>query len=669
MAFPREGRARVVIEGMMPQIDGGRHPIKRVVGETVTVEADIFADGHDVVSARLCWREAGADHWTETEMEPVGNDRWRAGFRATVLGEGAYTIEAWVDGFRTWRQDTRKKLHAGQDVAVEFLAGAELLEHAADRASDPDADRLRTWARQVREAAGHPGTGGPLADLLLGDDVAAVAKRHPDRRLATRHSPELRVVVDPVLARFGAWYEMFPRSCPGRDGEHGTFADVERHLRRIADLGFDVLYLPPIHPIGRTFRKGRNNSPVCKPGDVGSPWGIGAVEGGHKAVHPLLGTLDDFSRLVARAGELGIEVALDIAFQCSPDHPYVTEHPEWFRKRPDGTIQYAENPPKKYQDIYPVHFETADYRALWEELKSVFTFWIGMGVRIFRVDNPHTKALTFWEWAIRGIKQEHPEVIFLSEAFTRPKLMYALAKLGFTQSYNYFPWRNAKHELTEYFTELTRTPVREFFRPNLWPNTPDILTQYLQYGGRPAFMIRFVLAATLGASYGIYGPPFELCVDRAREIGSEEYLESEKYEVRTWNVDSPGNLNDLIRRVNRIRRENPALQSNDGLRFHPIDNEQILAYSKQTADLTNLILVVVNLDPHHTQGGWLQLDSRVFAGVGEPGNYQVHDLLTDARFLWQGTRNFVELDPRFAPAHLFRVRQRVRTEQDFDYFL
>jgi starch synthase (maltosyl-transferring) len=653
--MPAEGRARVIIEGVTPMVDGGRYAIKRVLGEKVVVEADIFADGHDALSAVLKHRQAGETKWRESPMRPLVNDRWRGEFTVTALGEARYTIEAWVDRFQSWRHDTQKKVKAGQDVSVELLTGAQLIEESRE---------LREAARRIRDGAADP---AERANLALGERIAALMEGRPDRRRATIHDRELRVIVDPVLARFGAWYEMFPRSA-GKPGTHGTFRDVEAQLPRIAAMNFDVLYLPPIHPIGRSFRKGKNNNPTCQPGDVGSPWGIGGEEGGHKAVHPELGTLEDFERLVARARELGIEIAMDIAFQCSPDHPYVREHPEWFRKRADGTIQYAENPPKKYQDIYPIDFETEDWRALWAELKSVFDFWIERGVRVFRVDNPHTKALPFWEWAIGQIKAAHPEVVFLSEAFTRPKLMYNLAKLGFTQSYNYFPWRNTKRELTEYFQELTQTPVREYFRPNLWPNTPDILPQYLQYSGRPGFIIRLILAATLGASYGIYGPAFELCVSEPRETGSEEYLNSEKYEIRQWNLDAPENLSELIARVNRIRRENPALHSNESLRFHATDNDQLIAYSKRTEDLGNIILVVVNLDPHFTQRGWVETAPGEF-GIEDQATYQTHDLLTGARYLWSGARNFVELDPRFAPAHVFRLRRRARREHDFDYFL
>ncbi len=492
--------------------------------------------------------------------------------------------------------------------------------------------------------------------------------RYPDRRFATEMERELVLIVDPVRARFSSWYELFPRSTSPEPGKHGTLQDCTARLPYIADMGFDVVYLPPIHPIGTNFRKGRNNSVTAEPGDVGSPWAIGAPEGGHKSVHPELGTLEDFRALVSRASELGLQVALDIAFQAAPDHPYVKDHEEWFRKRPDGTIQYAENPPKKYQDIYPFDFESTKWWEMWQELKSVFTFWIGQGVRIFRVDNPHTKAFPFWEWCITEIKREWPETLFLSEAFTRPKIMYRLAKLGFSQSYTYFPWRNRKQELTEYLTELTKTPVREFFRPNQWPNTPDILTEFLQLRTRAAFMIRLMLAATLGANYGIYGPAFELLEGRPAKPGSEEYLDSEKYQIRAWELDRPDSLRELITLVNRIRHENPALQTDWLLDFHPVDNEQLICYSKRSPDGSNLILVVVNLDPHHRQSGFVDLALRDL-GIDEDRPYQANDLLTGARYMWSGPRNYVELDPNSIPAHIFRIRRRVRVESDFEYFL
>ncbi len=667
------GRQRVIIEGVEPEIDCGRFPIKRTVGERVVVEADLFTDGHDALSCLLLYRPASKSRtpgkWTEVPMVPLVNDRWRAEFIPAQMGRWTYTVTGWVDRFKTWRRDLKKRIDAGQDVSVDLLIGAELIRQAAERAREA---KRKSDSRVLDSLAAGLSDEEDLAartSLAMEDELAELMNRHAERAHAAVYGKELEVVVDRERARFSSWYEFFPRSTgssPGKAGRHGTFQDAAKRLDYVAEMGFDVVYLPPIHPIGRTFRKGPNNNPEGGPDDLGSPWGIGGEEGGHKAIHPELGTIEDFRRFVARAGELGIEIALDIAFQVSPDHPYVREHPEWFRKRPDGTIQYAENPPKKYQDIYPFDFETEGWKALWQELKSVFDHWIGEGIRIFRVDNPHTKPYAFWEWLIGSIKREHPEVIFLSEAFTRPKIMYRLAKLGFTQSYNYFPWRNTRWELTEYFTELTQTRVREFFRPNLWPNTPDILTERLQYGGRPAFAQRFLLAATLGASYGIYGPAFELLESRAKERGSEEYLDSEKYQIREWDLGSPDSLSELIALVNRIRRENPALQLDRTLRFHAADNDQILCYSKANEDGTNVILVAVNLDPFHVHAAWIELDLKAL-GVEPDQSFQVHDLLTGARYLWQGARNFVQLDPQQA-AHVFRVRRQARSERDFDTF-
>jgi starch synthase (maltosyl-transferring) len=661
---PPDGRRRVVIEGITPEIDAGRFPVKRAMGERVAVEADVFADGHEAVACALLWRPVGVEQWSETEMEPLGNDRWSASFRVDQLGSYEYTVLGWVDRFRTWRDDLAKRIQAGQDVAVELLIGAGLVEAAARRAGGADRTDLRERARALKE------TGDDAARRAAALDVglAALLRRYPDRALPTRYDRVLLVRVDRERARFGAWYELFPRSTAAEPGRHGTLTDCEKRLDYVAAMGFDVVYLPPIHPIGSAFRKGRNNSLTPGPDDPGSPWAIGAAEGGHTAIHPALGGTEDLERLVRGARERGMEIALDLAFQCAPDHPYVQSHPGWFRHRPDGTIQYAENPPKKYQDIYPLDFESEDWAALWNELKTVVLHWVERGVRIFRVDNPHTKPFAFWEWLIAEVQGAHPDVIFLAEAFTRPKVMYRLAKLGFTQSYTYFAWRNTKEELVAYFSELTQTEVREFFRPNLWPNTPDILTEYLQFGGRPAFMIRFVLAATLGASYGIYGPAFELGEHTPRAPGSEEYLNSEKYEIRNWDLENAWSLRDFITRVNGIRRAEPALHCDRGLRFHATDNPMLLCYSKATADLSNVVLVAVNLDARHTQAGWVNLDLGAL-GIEEDQPYQVHDELGDGRYLWHGPRNYLELDPRTLPAHIFRLRRQVRSERDFDYYL
>jgi len=650
-----EERTRIVIEGVKPEIDGGRFPIKRIIGDKVIVEADIFADGHDVLSAALLYRKESDRRWIEVPMEFLANDRWRGSFVVSELGRYRYTLIAWVERFKTWQQDMVKKVEAKQDVSVDFLIGAQLIEEASQRARKRDAGNMQKWAESLRSNQVSPSV---KAKLALGDKVTAVMTKYPDKRFAVTYPKELVVAVDREKARFSTWYEMFPRSCMPKPGHHGTFKDCESRLPYISEMGFDVLYFPPIHPIGYTGRKGRNNIPRAKADDPGTPWAIGSKEGGHKAVHLHLGTLEDFRRLMTKAQEHGIEVALDLAFQCSPDHPYVKEHPEWFRWRPDGTVQYAENPPKKYQDIYPLEFETENWRELWEELKSAVLFWIEQGVCIFRVDNPHTKPFAFWEWLISAVKKDYPEVIFLSEAFTRPKIMYQLAKLGFTQSYTYFTWRNVKWELTQYFTELTQTDVREFFRPNLWPNTPDILSDYLRDGGRPAFMTRLVLAATLGANYGIYGPAFELCENRRKDKESEEYLNSEKYELKQWDIKSPNSLKDLIARVNRIRRENPALQSDLSLRFHSVDNDQLICYSKRTEDFSNVILVVVNLDYRYKQSGWAALSLEEL-GLDPVKPYKVHDLLGDATYRWQGPRNYVELDPKKIPAHIFRVQRGI----------
>ncbi len=645
--MPGDGRRRVVIEGVWPEIDAGRFPIKRVVGEHVWVEADVFTDSHDDVACVLRYRHED-DDWRDVPMEAAGNDRWRARFTVEALGTYRYTVQGWVDRFGTWVRGLRKKVDAGQDVTIDLAIGADLVRSAARRATGEPVARLRAAAALLRTA-----TGEALA-AALDEDLAFLVRAHPDRRHTSTYARELHVTVDRERARSSAWYELFPRSTADEPGRHGTFDDVIARLPYVAELGFDVLYLPPIHPIGRVHRKGRNNTPTAGPDDPGSPWAIGSEEGGHTAVHPQLGTLEDFDRLVAAARRHGIEVALDIAFQCAPDHAWVREHPEWFRHRPDGTVQYAENPPKRYEDIYPLDFDTAEWKALWEALLGVFRFWIQRDVRIFRVDNPHTKPFAFWEWAISQVKAERPDVIFLSEAFTRPKVMYRLAKLGFTQSYTYFAWRNTKQELTDYLTELTRTGAAEFFRPSFWPNTPDILTAYLQEGDEPAFAVRVLLAATLAANYGIYGPAFERCEAEPREPGSEEYRDSEKYEVRRWH---PGGdrMRELIGRVNRIRHEHRALQTNDTLRFHGIGNDALMAYSKVAEDGRDPILVIANLDPVNVRSGWTDL-SLPELGVEPGGDLDALDLLTGDRYRWHGERNFVELDPAVAPGHVLSIR-------------
>jgi starch synthase (maltosyl-transferring) len=597
-------------------------------------------------------------------MQPLGNDRWQADFLVPEMGIYEYSLEGWVDDFVTWQVDLAKRVDAGQDVEVNLKTGAALIAEAAVRATGNDSNQLKRWSESLV-------SNQKIArriELALSDDLRDGVGRFPDRSHATRYERDLQVIVDRMRGGYGAWYELFPRSTSDDPARHGTFEDVKARLPELAEMGFDVLYLPPIHPIGTTHRKGLNNDPSPKPDALGSPWAIGSQDGGHMAINPQLGSLTSFKDLIKAADQHGMEIALDLAFQCSPDHPYVTEHPEWFRTRPDGTIQYAENPPKKYEDIYPFDFETEAWQSLWEELKRVVLFWVDQGVRIFRVDNPHTKPFVFWEWLIAGVKAEHPDVLFLAEAFTRPKVMYRLAKAGFTQSYTYFAWRNTAWELKAYFEELTQTEVADFFRPNLWPNTPDILTAYLQTGGRPAFVARLILAATLGASYGIYGPAFEVMESRNLAPGSEEYLDSEKYQIRVWDRQSAQPMRDLIAMVNQIRRENPALHSDRRLTFHAIDNPQMVCYSKSTRDRSNVVLVVVNLDPYHSHAGWIDLNLQAM-GI-EPGEtYQAHDLLTDSRYAWQGDRAFVQLDPGVVPAHVFRIRRRIRTERDFEYYL
>ena len=667
-ATGNDGRVRIVIDAIRPCIDSGRFAVKRVHGDTVRIEADCFTDGHDTPRVILRWRaesttRGAAPAWQEIEMSALGNDVWAGSFTAGPPGCYRYTVTAWVDGFFSWRHEFARREEA-EDICVAVRVGITLIEAAAAHASASDRKRLANWVARLR-AETEPQA---LKALGLDADLAQIAARYPDRSLATQWPQELPLQVDRERARYSTWYELFPRSTASETGRHGTLRDVEKRLDYVAELGFDVLYLPPIHPIGRDKRKGKNNAVNAGAGDVGSPWAIGAAEGGHKAILAELGTLQDFRQLVASAHVRGIELALDIAFQCAPDHPYVKAHPQWYRMRPDGTVQYAENPPKKYQDIYPFDFESEDWQALWIELKSIFDFWIAEGVKIFRVDNPHTKAFPFWEWVIGELKRAYPDVLFLAEAFTRPKVMHRLAKLGFSQSYTYFAWRNTKQELTEYFTELTRGPGREYFRPNVWPNTPDILTEALQFGGRPMFMIRLVLAATLAANYGIYGPAYELMEALPRDPGSEEYLNSEKYQLRQWDLERVDSLRHFVALVNRIRRENAALHADESLQFFPADNEQILCYAKQTADRGNQIVTVVSLDPHHVQAGWIELDTASL-GLEPDMQYQVHDLLTGAHYLWQGARNFVQLDPARVPAHVFNLRRPVHREQDFDYFL
>lgn len=642
-ALPATARQRVTVEALRPILDAGRFPIKRTLGEMVDVRARIFTDGHDLLAGVLRYRPAGRGAWRETPLAPLGNDEWGASFEVSALGAWEYTVEAWIDRFGTWLAGLVAKADAGQDVSSELIEGAALVDAAAagDAALLACAARLRGDAPQDKGVAA-------ARDADLGARMAA----RPDREHAAAADRVLGVAVDRVRARYGAWYEMFPRSASPDPSRSGTFAEAEGDLPRIAAMGFDVLYLPPIHPIGHTHRKGRNNALAAGPADLGSPWAIGSPAGGHTAIDPGLGSLADFGAFAAAARDHGLEVALDIAFQASPDHPWVREHPAWFRHRPDGSIKYAENPPKKYQDIYPFDFDNADWEGLWRALRAVFLFWIGQGVRIFRVDNPHTKSFRFWEWCLADLRQAHPDTIFLAEAFTRPAVMHYLAKAGFNQSYTYFTWRNTAAELREYLTELTATDAVEYMRPNLFANTPDILHAYLQQGGPPAFAIRLILAAMLGASYGIYSG-FELGENVPVHPGSEEYLDSEKYEVRARDWRQPWTLMPLVTRINEIRRAHPALQTNAGLRFHRTDNPALLWFSKQAG--ADRVFVVVTTDPQWLQHGWLAMPIDDI-GLAEDARYDVEDLLDGRHYAWRGRSNYVRLDPKDRVAHVFVVR-------------
>lgn len=652
------GTTRAVIDKIAPEIDGGLFPIKRVVGESVVVEADVFADGHDQVVATLRYRRKGEPKWNETPMEFLGNDRWRAEFVADAIGEMEYAVAARVDHFLSWRNGFKKRLEAGQEpdaLKIELWIGAEILDEILQRASPADAKKIKAIQTTLKKNAPKP----DAIEAALSETLLALSQKYPDDSIAAQ-SKILRVVVDPKKAGFSTWVEIFPRSWSAVPGKHGTFKDCERLLPEFAEMGFDVLYLPPIHPIGLAKRKGKNNSLVAEAGDVGSPWAIGSKEGGHKATHPELGTLDDFRRLVKKAKSFGIDIALDIAFQCSPDHPYVETHREWFKWRPDGTAQYAENPPKKYEDVLPFNFETSDWKALWLELKSIFEFWIEQGVKIFRVDNPHTKPFAFWEWCLAELKRDYPDAIFLSEAFTRPKVMRRLAKLGFTQSYTYFTWRNNKRDLQAYLTELTTTDAKEFFRPNFWPNTPDILSEeFLQYAPPSAFMLRYALAATLSSNIGIYEPAFSLCLNVPLMKGKEEYLDSEKYEIKRWDL-SQFNIRPFIKRLNQIRKENPALQQTNNLAFAEVEiapkveSDFLIAYLKWSG--RNYVLTVVNHHPTQAQEGWVRVPlERLGLQDGEP--YRVRELLTGTEFVWNKMWNFIRLNPTESVAAAFRIER------------
>jgi starch synthase (maltosyl-transferring) len=643
---------QIVIEAVRPRLDGGRHPVKAIVGETLVVEATVFRHGHDRLRAVVRWRaphEAAPREIAMTLVNP-GLDLWRAEVPLTSTGRQHFTVAAWTDVYASWVEELGKRVRAQQpDVASEIAEGTALVARVASTLEGESHERVSVLLRALRETAADPERAAAIASS---DQAVALMASVGPRDDEARSDPEIAVMVDRARARVGAWYELFVRSQAAAPGTPGTFRDAERRLEDIRRMGFDVVYLAPVHPIGRTGRKGPNNTVLAADGDPGSPWAIGSADGGHDAVEPALGTIEDFDRFVGAAASLGMEIALDLAIQCSPDHPWVREHPDWFYRRPDGTIRYAENPPKKYEDIYPLNFDTADWRSLWDALREVVRFWIAHGVRIFRVDNPHTKPIGFWTWLIGSIQDEHPDVLFLAEAFTRPPMMQALARRGFTQSYTYFTWRNTRRELVDYLTELTHPDTSLGFRPNFFANTPDILPPILQQGGRPAFTSRLALAATLSPSYGIYSG-YELC-ENAAIPGREEYLHSEKYEIKVRDWDAPGNIKAFIARVNRARRDNPALQQFTNLRFLDVDDEQVLAYVKTTPDKTNVMIVVVNLDPFAAHAATVTVPPDEI-GVARGASYQVRDLLTEASYTWT-ERNYVRLDPATSDAvHLFRV--------------
>jgi starch synthase (maltosyl-transferring) len=644
-------RGSIMIDSVSPMVDCGRYPTKRIVGERCSVEADIFTYGPRAVRAVIKWRRANEANFSEVPMTLVnpGLDHWRGEFPLLENTRYEYTIEAWIDLYATWLSDLRRRAEAKQqEFASELKEGLKLIQNARHSAKKSDRSLLERYMRQLRAAAHDP---HELLTVASSNELLENMARLLPRTHSTLYSPVLEIVADRALARFGAWYELFVRSQGSDPSKTGTFRDAERRLNDIKRMGFDIVYLTPIHPIGHTNRKGRNNSLQAGLDDPGSAWAIGNEQGDHTAVDPSLGTLDDFDHFVKEARQQGLEVAMDFAIQCSPDHPWVKDHPDWFYRRSDGTIKFAENPPKKYEDTYPINFDTADWKNLWQEMLQILLFWIEHGVKIFRVDNPHTKPLGFWRWLIEQVQSRYPEVVFLSEAFTRPIMMEALAKIGFTQSYTYFTWRNTKTEITEYLTELTRSGVEEYFRPNFFTNTPDILTDILQRGGRPAFKIRLVLAATLSPSYGIYSG-FELCENEAVP-GTEEYKDSEKYQIKIRDWNSPGNIKEFIGRVNSIRKQNPALQHLTNLHFLPADNDQIIFYCKMTNDRSNIILVAVNLDPFHPQECTVQVPLGEI-GIQSGGNFRVTDLLTGAVFVWTD-RNYVRLDPQVEPAHVLRV--------------
>ncbi|MEN3941918.1 alpha-1,4-glucan--maltose-1-phosphate maltosyltransferase [Prosthecobacter sp. SYSU 5D2] len=641
----------VVIENFYPCIEGGRHPIKRVVGEPLDLWCDIFMDGHVVMSAVVKWRQAGSRRWYESPMRPLENDRWQGQCIFNTMGRWEYAVEAWSDTFRGWKKTFAIRVQAQDpDVPVEALDGARLLTEAAARARTAGVEAAATQLEDVAELLSQLPP-QEIMDVLLSDDLQALMDRFPDRSLSTTSTP-MRVIAERERARFSAWYEFFPRSAEGRMDRHSTFRDCLPRLDDARAMGFDTIYFPPIHPIGITARKGKNNTLTAYEGDVGSPWAIGGPAGGHRDIEPQLGTMEDFVWLVEEASKRGLEIALDFAINCSPDHPYVKDHPDWFYQRPDGSIRYAENPPKKYQDIYPINFHCADWKNLWRELIDVVLFWVSKGVKIFRVDNPHTKPVSFWEELISTVHRKHPEVIFLAEAFTKPKMMQVLGKIGFTQSYTYFTWREDKAGLTEYARELMQGEMRWYYRGNFWPNTPDIHPYYLQNAPASMFRLRAALAATLSSTWGMYAG-YELCENKPLP-GKEEYLDSEKFQLSQRDYNAPGNIKGFIARLNSIRRDNPAMHLYDNLVFHGADHDQMLCYSKCTPDFSNRILCIVSLNGYDPISGMVYLDLGAL-GLGHDQTYRVRDLMHGGVYEWSGAANFVSLSPDGASLHIFQV--------------
>ncbi|WP_158827991.1 alpha-1,4-glucan--maltose-1-phosphate maltosyltransferase [Mucilaginibacter lacusdianchii] len=644
------GNRRVIITNVSPSVEGGLFPAKAVVNETITLSADVFGDGHDEIAASAFIKHKSDTQWTELPMQFMVNDHWQITFRAEKLGFYEFRIEGWEDHYTNWKKGLKKKYAAGQDIAVELQIGANLLKEAA-AAMPAQSKQILQWANQLAQTT-NPEENVTLA---LSDDIAKVMYQYRNPELVTVYPTTFTIEVERTKAAYSTWYELFPRSTASEPGKHGTFKDVAKLLPRVAKMGFDTLYFPPIHPIGEKNRKGRNNSLTAGPEDPGSPWAIGNRLGGHKAIHPELGTLEDFKALIVEAEQHGIEIAMDIAYQCAPDHPYVKSNPQWFIWRPDGTVQYAENPPKKYEDILPFNFETDDWENLWKELKSVIDYWVDAGIRVFRIDNPHTKAFRFWQWMIGEVRVKTPEVIFLAEAFTRPRVMERLGKAGFNQSYTYFTWRNTKQELEEYMTELTKTEMRYFYRPNFWPNTPDILPPALIKGGENAHITRLILAATLSSSYGLYGPVYEFGIN-APHGAKEEYVDNEKYEIKHWDWSAYTRIGEVITRVNRIRKQNPALHSTWNVEFAETTNDQIISYVKTDEDTGNSLIVVVNLDVFNTQSAQVKIPMPKL-GLDYADTYVVRDLLSGSKYTW-GEFNFVELNPYQMPAHIFKVEKQ-----------